>query len=270
MTDKKAAVEANRLAWDRAAEHHRADGQWRRLVDGFAQPGFSCLDEILTAQLRDLGLEGAAIAQLCCNNGRELISARNLGAAEAVGFDQAAAFLAQARELNGIAGLDCRFVEGNVLALPDAFDGRFDIVMVTIGVFGWMPDLLGFFRVAARLLKPGGAFLAYEEHPIQNMFEPERPEPLKAVNSYFRREPFIEAVSLDYYGNADYEAPTHYWFPYTLGEIVTTCIEAGLELVQLREYPHNINAAAYDIYEGQSVQFPLSYLLIARKAGRVP
>ena len=263
--DKDSVVEANRLAWDRAAEHHRAHAQWRELVEGFAEPGYSCLDEILTGHLHDLGLEDATVAQLCCNNGRELLSARNLGAAEVVGFDQAAAFLAQARELNAIAGLDCRFVEGDVLSLPEDFDGRFDIVFVTIGVFGWLPDLPGFFAVAARLLKPGGAFLAYEEHPILNMFEPERAEPHRPVNSYFKPEPFVEAVSLDYYGDRDYEAPPHYWHVYGLGQIVTTCLQAGLRLELLREYPHNINAKAFDIYQEQRAQFPLSYALIARK-----
>lgn len=263
--DKDTVVAANRLAWDRAAEHHRAHDQWRELVEGFAEPGHSCLDETLSGHLRDIGLEGAAVAQLCCNNGRELISVRNSGAAEAVGVDQSAEFLAQARELNEIAGLDCRFVEGDVFALPADYDGRFDIVFVTIGVFGWLPDLAGFFEVVARLLKPGGAFLAYEEHPILNMFEPERPEPHRPVNAYFKPEPFVEAVSLDYFGNRDYEAPAYYWHVYGLGQIVTTCLQAGLRLELLQEYPHNINAAAFDIYEKQPAQFPLSYALIARK-----
>ena len=263
--DKDAVVAANRQAWNQAAEHHRAHAQWSELVEGFARPGYSCLDEVLTEHFKSLGLEGAAVAQLCCNNGRELISARNLGAAEAVGFDQAATFLAQGRELNEIAGLDCRFVEGDVLSLPADYDGRFDIVFVTIGVFGWLPDLPGFFDVVARLLKPSGAFLAYEEHPILNMFEPERREPHKPVNSYFKPEPFVEAVSLDYFGNRDYEAPLHYWHVHGLGRVVTTCLEAGLRLERLQEYPHNINAEAFDIYENQPAQFPLSYVLIARK-----
>ena len=262
---KEEAIAANRHAWNEAADHHRAHDQWRQLVEGFARPGYSHFDAIATAHLRDLGIEGKAVAQLCCNNGREVISARNLGAAEAVGFDQAPAFLEQARELNAIAGLDCRFVEGDVFKIPEDYDGAFDLVFVTIGVFGWLPDLAAFFAVAARLLKPGGAFFAYEEHPILNMFEPEREEPYRPADSYFRKEPFVEAVSLDYFGNQDYAAPTHYWFPYTLGEIVTRCLGAGLRLELLREYPHNINAAAYDIYEKQPAQFPLSYALIARK-----
>ncbi len=258
---------ANREAWNRAAPHHRAHDQYARLLEGFARPGFSCLDETETGIWRELGVAGKAVAQLCCNNGRELLSVKNLGAGTCVGFDQAAGFLAQARELAGVAGLDCAFVEGDVLEIPARWDAGFDVVFVTIGVFGWMPDLQRFLDTAARLLKPGGAFFAYEEHPIMNMFEPERDDPFKPVNSYFKAEPFAEAERLDYWGNAAYDAPLHYWFVHRLSDIVMACLQAGLTLEQLREYPHNVNAEAFAIYEDREAQLPLSFSLVARKAG---
>ncbi len=265
--DRKKATAANRRAWNAAAEHHKAHAQYKRLLEGFAEPGFSCLDEIETALWRQLGVEGKNVAQLCCNNGREILSVKNLGAELCVGFDQAGGFLAQGRELAGVAGLDCDFVEADVLALPARWDARFDVVFVTIGVFGWLPDLRGFVDTAARLLKPGGAFFAYEEHPIMNVFEPERDDPMRPVNSYFKAKPFAEAVSLDYYGNADYDAPLHYWYVHKMSDIIMACLEAGLAIEHLREYPHNVNAAVFDVYEKQDAQLPLSFTLIARKAG---
>ena len=268
MSERDAeAVEANRQAWDAAAEHHRAHQQWDSLVEGFARPGYSCLDDVETAIWQDLGLEGRSVAQLCCNNGRELLSVRNLGAEPCVGFDQSAAFLEQARELNALAGQDCRFVEGDVLAAPREFDGAFERVFTTIGVYGWLPDLARFFAVAARLLRPGGVYFAYESHPILNMFEPDAEDPLRPVDSYFRDRPFVETASLDYFGRADYEAPTHYWFVHPLSEIVGACLGAGLVLEHFQEYPHNIDAAALDIYQGQVAQLPLSFSLVARKPG---
>ncbi len=268
MTEEpKDAVAANREAWNRAAEHHKAHAQYKRLLEGFAMPGFSCLDETETALWHKLGVGGKAVAQLCCNNGREILSVKNLGAATCVGFDQASEFLAQGRELAGVAGLDCDFVEGDVLEIPARWDARFDIVFVTIGVFGWLPDLQAFVNVVARLLKPGGAFFAYEEHPIMNMFEPERDDPMRPANSYFKAEPFEEAVSLDYWGDAQYDAPLHYWFVHKLSDIVMACLEAGLTLEHLREYAHNVNAEAFAVFEKQDAQLPLSFSLIARKAG---
>ena len=64
-----------------------------------ARPGYNRLDETLTARLRALGLEGKSVIQLCCNNGREILSVKNLGAARCVGVDQSAPFLEQAAEL---------------------------------------------------------------------------------------------------------------------------------------------------------------------------
>lgn len=81
----------------------------------FAAPDDSCFDSIMHEALAEIGLAGKAVAQICCNNGRETISLRNLGAAEAVGFDRSAAFLEQARELNTLARQDCTFVEADDL-----------------------------------------------------------------------------------------------------------------------------------------------------------
>ena len=263
-TDRDDPVEANRKAWEQAAPYHRAN-RHADLLSHFAEPGYSCLDDIATERLRALGVQGKAVAQLCCNNGREVVSARNLGAARGVGFDQAAAFIAQAEELAKAASIDCEFVATDVNRIAAEYDAAFDIVMVTIGVFGWMPDLNRFIGTAARLLKPGGCFFAYEQHPIVEMYEPGDPE--EALYSYFRREPFVEAESLDYYGNAEYEAETHYWFHHTLADILTGCIGHGLAIEHFQEYPNNISSANMDVFENRTAQLPLSYTLVARKAG---
>src|SRR5277367_3805156 len=98
-------VTANRNAWDDSAPHHRANATWQRLSEAFAAGGYSCLDVFDQATLGKIGLVGKDVAQICCNNGRELLSIRNLGARRCVGFDQSAAFLSRARELNALAEL---------------------------------------------------------------------------------------------------------------------------------------------------------------------
>lgn len=258
--------EANRKAWNQTAPYHRADPQYARLLAGFRDPAFSCLDAVATELLQGIGVAGRDVAQLCCNNGRELISVARLGAARCVGFDAAGAFLEQARELAAVAGADCEFVETDIYAVPAAYDGGFEVAYITVGVLGWMPDLAGFFRVAQRLLRPGGRFFAYEQHPILDMFEPERDgDPDTPVVSYFETKPLGEAASLDYFGNAQYAAETSYWFMHPLGDVVTACLEQGFVLEHLREYPHNVSSDNFAIYENRDAQFPLSYSLIARK-----
>ena len=265
--DRDDYVEANREAWNRVAPHHKAHAQYDALVKGFATPGFSCLDETATALLTEIGVAGRDVAQVCCNNARELLSVKGLGAARCVGFDISTAFLGQAKELAKIAGQNCEFVETDVYAIPKRFDGAFDVVFTTVGVFSWMPDLTGFFSAVRRLLRPGGRYFAYEQHPVLDMFEfDETGAPARLAHSYFRREADRAAEGLDYYGNADYDAPVNYWFRRPLSDVVNACIAAGFTLEKLAEYPHNISDEAYDVYEDRTAQLPLSYSLIARNA----
>jgi len=256
---------ANRAAWDASAPYHAEGAEFAGLLEGFARPGYSCLDGVLTERLEALEVAGKDAAQLCCNNGREILSVKNLGAGRSVGFDQSGAFLEQARRLAVAGKIDCDFVEGDVYKIPAVHDGAFDIVLITIGVFGWMPDLGAFFDVIARLLRPGGALLIYEEHPIMNMFEPGAADPMKPVHSYFKAEPFEDTGAIVYDGTQDLPGETQYWFVHKLSDIMTASLERGLAIEHVREYPHNISSAEFDIYNDQAAQLPASYILVARK-----
>jgi SAM-dependent methyltransferase len=271
-------VAANRAAWDASAPHHEAGAEFAGLLGGFREPGFSCLDAVLTERLLALGVAGKAVAQICCNNGREILSVKNLGAARCVGFDQSAAFLGQARRLAAAGpvgdpggapggGIACEFVAGDAYAIPAAYDEAFDVVLITIGVFGWMPDLGGFFDVIHRLLKPGGALLVYEQHPIMQMLEPGAADPHKPVNSYFKAGPFEDTGAIVYDGTKDLPGKPQYWFVHTLGDLMTAALDRGLAVEHFREYPHNISSAEFDVYDGQSAQLPQCYILVARKGG---
>ena len=267
--DRDDYTAANRAAWEASAPYHEAGAEFAGLLEGFAKPGFSCLDRVLTERLMALGVAGKDVAQICCNNGREILSVKTLAAGRCVGFDQSGAFLAQARRLaaTGVGGgIECDFVEGDAYKIPATYDGAFDIVLITIGVFGWMPELGTFFDVIARLLRPGGALLIYEEHPIMNMFEPGAADPHKPVNSYFKTEPFEDTGAIVYDGTQDLPGKAQYWFVHKLSDILSAGLERGLAIEHFREYPHNINADEFEIYDGQEAQLPLSYCLVARKA----
>lgn len=260
-------IEANRRAWNASAPHHLRSARYRRLLEGFKKPGFSCLDDLLTERFQALGVEGKDVAQLCCNNGCEILSVKNLGAGSVVGFDQAGAFLEQAEALRAAGGIDGRFVETNVYDIDASYDAAFDIVLVTIGVFGWMPDLPTFIGVAARLLRKGGAFLVYEQHPMMNMMEPydDPVDPARLTHSYFKPEPFVEEGPIVYDGENMQGDEKKYWFVHPLGDIIGGCLDQGLVIEYLKEYPHNISSAEFDIYNDQPAQLPQSYMLVAGK-----
>lgn len=260
------AIAANRAAWDASAPLHRGNASWRRHAEGFASdPAYSCFDPPMAAALREVGVAGKAAAQLCCNNGRETVSLMNLGAARAVGFDQSSSFFAQARELAALAGRDCEFVEADATAIDPLYAESFDLVVVTIGVFGWMPDLGRFMGSAARVLRPGGRLLVHEEHPVASMFEPSSDTPLLVRHSYFHDAPVVLDKAIVYDGAPAPRVGRHYWFTHTLGRVVTATIASGLAIERFEEYADNISTTEFDTLE-EGRKLPLSYVLGARRA----
>ena len=157
----------------------------------------------------------------------------------------------------------------DVYDIDKGFDGAFDIVLVTIGALGWMPDLPAFFDVVTRLLRPSGVLCMHEQHPIMNMMEPfaPDPDPARLSHSYFRSEPFEEQGPIVYDGQDASGDHKHYWFVHTLGDIFSTCLDHGLTIEHYKEYPHNISGADFDIYDHQPAQLPQCYMLVARMGG---
>ena len=266
--DIKMAIEANRLAWNASAHRHRESEEWRRQLSGFAEASFSTFDPVITQALLQNGVRNAQAVQLGCNNGREVLSMLALGAAHATGIDQSDAFIAQGEELRAVSphGGQARFIRANVYDLPEDLAGRFDLALITIGVLNWMPDLARFLAVAASLLAPGGRLVIYETHPVLDMFEPHSDTPNLPLFSYFRTEPFVTEAEIVYDGSAAAKAPPSYWHFHTMGEIVTGCVQAGLRIAELVEYPHSNRETDYDIYQGQVAQLPMCYTLAATKA----
>jgi len=267
--DPKAAIATNREAWNAATVHHqRARGE--ALREGFRDPTFTTLergpcDVPLRALLASLPLLGARIAQLQCNNGRELLSLMLYGAAEGIGFDLSDAAIAQARELAAISGRNCTFVQTAIEDIGHEHDGRFDFIYISEGALAWIPDLRRYFAVVARLLVPGGRVVIYDQHPVTFMFDGGDPAaPLAPRRSYFDRGPFTYRGGLDYYGNTVYDGPTACEFHPTLGEILTAMAEQGLMLRQLQELPFDM-VSGFRAFE-EAGKLPLSFLLLAQRS----
>lgn len=264
---RDAATAANRAVWDASAKYHRDGAHWHALLDGFRRPDFSVLDAAERAVLDRVGIAGKAVAQLACNNGRELLSVRNLGAGRCVGFDQSREFLAQAAELAAAGNIEAEFVATDVYAIDPRYDGAFDLVLVTIGVLGWMPDLPAFFAVVARLLRPGGTLFVHEQHPIVELFDPHGPDPFAPTLPYFADAPYVGQDPIVYFGEQTQPAGPSYWYTHTLSAIFRACLGNGLQIRDFEEFPHNISAVDWDKYENHPAKLPLSYVLVCEAAG---
>ena len=56
------AIQANREAWNASAPHHETSARYARLLQGFADPSFSSLDNVLTERLQALEVTGKDVA----------------------------------------------------------------------------------------------------------------------------------------------------------------------------------------------------------------
>jgi SAM-dependent methyltransferase len=259
------ATTANRAAWNQSAGFHKKGPEWTELVEGFSGGSFSVLDETLTALMQSLEVAGKSVVQVGCNNGRDLLSLKSLGAADCTGIDQSDAFIAQACELRDVAKLDCSFVCADVYDLPGELSEKFDLALITIGVINWMPDLSGFFDAVAGLLKSGGKLAIYETHPFLEMFDPASDTPLTPAFSYFDPEPYVESETIVYDGSKHDGGLPSYWYIHTIGDILNACIGAGLRVEQFTEYSHSNREVEYDLYQEQAAQLPMCYTLVAGK-----
>ncbi len=264
----KEITEANRLAWNEVTPVH----QKSRKIDykkEFKKIGYSTLDEVITAKLKELGIVGKNVAQVCCNNGRETLSMLNIGAKSAVGFDISDDALKEAKELAETSGLKCTFVRTDIYDIDDEYNDRFDLILITVGALAWMPDFVKFFKIVAKMIKPGGNLVIYENHPFHYMFadegeegfDPDNPE--KIVYDYFRTEPWINTEGIDYIGRVRYKSRVNYNYSYTISALLNSAIKGGLRIAEFNEYKHNITPD-YKLLE-RNKNIPFCYILVAEK-----
>lgn len=252
-------IAANRTAWNAIADIHART--FDALLAQVRAPGFSTLDAHEREVFAELGVTDRDVAQLCCNNARELLSLKLAGARRATGFDLSEAFLAQGRALADAAGVELELVHSDLYAIAPTYDGAFDIVYVTVGALGWLPDITSAIARMARLLRPGGALYVYEMHPLLDMLDTDTG--LAPRHSYFRTEPYVEAGEPDYLDPNAVVSETMYWYHHTLGDILGATLAAGLRLTRFAEHAHDISSRFGHL--PAEPRLPMCYTLVARR-----
>ena len=256
----------NKAAWEEAFDHklpNWGEDDYKRLLTE-KLPFFN---KDVAAELQTFNLRNKTIAQFCCNNGRELLSLMQLGAASGYGFDIAENILAQAVRTAQKAGIDnCRFIPGNILDISEEYNDSFDFVMFTIGAITWFKDLDLLLKKAADCLKPDGILYIQDFHPLINMLplpgEPDfdKDNLNRLVYSYFRTEPWIENNGVGYI-SGEYQSKTLTSFTHTISDIINATCRAGLKVVRMNEYDYDVGLT--DAYDGNG--FPLSLTFTAKK-----
>ncbi|MCO7218705.1 class I SAM-dependent methyltransferase [Klenkia sp. PcliD-1-E] len=217
------SVRANRGWWDAAAPAYLAehgadlgDADFLWGPEGLREHDAHLLGDVAGRRVLEVGCGSAPCARWLTAAG-----------AQVVALDLSAGMLARARELNATTGLSPALLQADVGALPLAEDAV-DLACSAFGGLPFVADVRGALREVARVLRPGGRFVASVNHPLRWPF-PDSPDPadLSVVGSYFDRTPYVET---DGAGTVTYVEHHR-----TVGDWVRDVVAAGFVLTDLLE-----------------------------------
>lgn len=241
--------------------------------------------------LRDADGRGLTLLHLQCHFGLDTLALARRGAI-VTGLDFSGNAIAAARDLARQAGIAANFVEGNLYDAPSLIAERFDRVYVSWGAINWLPDIQGWARVVAAMLKPGGELYLLEGHPFAITLdqlgdgsvgpdgaigEQVASAPLVPAYDYFQdaAKPLVFEMAETYTGDgATLKNTRTHEFVHGIGDILGGLIDAGLTVTQFHE--HDTLAWAmwpilvetgdrmYRMPEGRP-NLPLSFSVKARK-----
>ena len=217
------SARANRRWWDAAApaylhEHGGDLGEVDFLwcPEGLREADAHLLGEVAGRRVLEIGCGSAPCARWLRQAG-----------ADVVALDLSAGMLSRAAELNRATGLDVPLVQADAGALPLG-DGTVDLACSAFGGLPFVADVGGVLAEVARVLRPGGAFVASVNHPLRWPF-PDSPDPedLHVVSSYFDRTPYVETDDAGLTVYVEHHR--------TVGDWVRAVVGAGLVLGDLLE-----------------------------------
>jgi SAM-dependent methyltransferase len=217
------SVRANRRWWDAAAPAYLAEHG-----DDLGDADFLwCPEGLREAEAHLLGdVAGRRVLEIGCGSAPCSRWLRAAGA-DVLALDLSAGMLARAAELNRATGLTVPLVQADAGALPVA-SASMDLACSAFGGLPFVADPGAVFAEIARVLRPGGRFVASVNHPMRWPF-PDSPDPedLRIVASYFDRTPYVET---------DDEGRTVYVEHHrTVGDWVRAVVGADLVLQDLLE-----------------------------------
>ena len=221
-------LNGNLKAWEAWTEDHVRNGEYGLEL---LRTGKSSLSPVDLAEVGEV--KGLSLLHLMCHIGTDTLSWAREGAT-VTGMDFSSKSIAVARDLARELSLSARFVESELYGAKSAIPEQFDIVYTSGGVLCWLPDIRGWAKVVHSLVKPGGIFYLREAHPIFWTLAQDRDDDLMViVDDYFETErPQRDDESV--VGQSSVQ--TSYGWSHSLGEIVTSLIDAGLRIEFLHEH----------------------------------
>jgi SAM-dependent methyltransferase len=268
LADPAAVHAANRLAWDEAAERYEG---WFDEAVGLIRSGGVNLFGAEVELIGDLHGRCRRAIHLQCAAGRDTLSLWNLGADEVVGIDFSPRMLELAARLSAASGAPARWIESDVVATPHDLDGTGDLVYTGRGSLPWIADLDAWAAVVVRLVAPEGRFVLFEGHPAEWLFDADEDGRWRLTDyDYFGGAEASRGWAPEYIDRLSIpDAAQHWKFAraWTIGEVVTALVGAGLRLDRLTEYPIDWWGGHGDVRPEERGRVPLSFSVVGRRQG---
>ena len=257
---------ANRAAWDEAAERYEG---WFDEAVALIRAGGSNLFPVEHDLIGDLHGTCRRAIHLQCAGGRDTLSLWNHGADEVVGIDFSPRMLELAARLAAATGAPARWILADVLHAPAELDGTADLVYTGRGSLIWLGDLDAWAAVIARLLSPTGRFVLFEGHPAEWLFDVDEDGHWIATDYDYFAGPeaskgwapeYIESLSI-----SDEDQSWKFARAWTLGEVVTALLRAGLAVQEVAEHPVDWWGGHRDVRPEERGRIPLSFSIVATR-----
>ena len=146
---------------------------------------------------------------------------------------------------------------------------RGDLVYTGRGSLPWIADLDAWAEVVVRLLAPEGRFVLFEGHPAEWLFDADEDGRWTLTDyDYFGGAEASRGWAPEYIDRLSIpDAAQHWKFAraWTLGEVVTALVRAGLRLDGLTEYPIDWWGGHGDVRPEERGRVPLSFSVVGRR-----
>ncbi|MCL2171464.1 MAG: class I SAM-dependent methyltransferase [Defluviitaleaceae bacterium] len=225
-------IESNKHAWGQISEEHYRHFK-KTLSDGTYQ-----LNKYIQAEIGDLA--GKKVIHLQCNTGADTIMLAKM-AKSVIGVDLVPDNILYAKQLAcdmGMTNVD--FIESDIMELMEKHSEKYDVVFVSEGAIGWLPDLIKWGQTVKHLLKEDGYFYIFESHPIVLMFdEGKLSEGITEIKyPYFKKTPDIDNTIGGYASEVKHGVEAYFWM-YKISDVLNSLISAGLYIKFFHEFQEN-------------------------------
>lgn len=237
---------ANRQDWDQKTLLHEKAPFYD--LDSFKKGK----DRLRSIELEELGdVSGKSLLHLQCHFGMDTMAWARRGAM-VTGVDFSPKAIALARSLSTELEIPATFVCANLYDLSEALSGSFDIVFTSYGVLHYLPDLFRWAQIIAHFLKPGGIFYIVEDHPTFRIFRSKPGGEFRAERPYFYSpEPEKYEGKVSYAIDVEGKTTIQYIWNHHMGEILTSLLQAGLQIEFLHEFPFAARAKFPHMVQGE-------------------